>query len=103
MFTSRNCLIVELCRAYFAVSLLNVATELLDNSKQETVQILGCQTLSRFIYSQVNYKISFPFEKYINMPSRVTVNQFYLPMALIFCILSKLYLNMFHFGYFLLY
>jgi hypothetical protein len=39
--------------AYFATSLLNVVTELLDNSKQDTPTILGCQTLTRFIYSQV--------------------------------------------------
>ncbi|KAK9292121.1 hypothetical protein L1049_020079 [Liquidambar formosana] len=38
--------------AYFAVSLLNVVTELLDNSKSDSVRMLGCQTLTRFIYSQ---------------------------------------------------
>ncbi|CAL2271361.1 unnamed protein product [Prunus armeniaca] len=37
--------------AYFAVSLLNVVTELLDNLKQDPLRILGCQTLTRFIYS----------------------------------------------------
>lgn len=41
------------CRAYFAVNLLNVVTELLDNSKHDALRILGCQTLARFIYSQV--------------------------------------------------
>ena len=40
-------------RAYFAMSLLNVVTELLVNSKLEAPTILGCQTLTRFIYSQV--------------------------------------------------
>ncbi|XP_057960822.1 protein SEMI-ROLLED LEAF 2 isoform X2 [Malania oleifera] len=40
--------------AYFAVSLLNVVTELLDNSKQDAVQILGCQTLTKFIYCQAD-------------------------------------------------
>lgn len=51
--------------AYFAVSLLNVATELLDNSKQETVQILGCQTLSRFIYSQADGTYTHNIEKFV--------------------------------------
>jgi hypothetical protein len=40
--------------AYFAVNLLNVVVELLDNSKREAVQIIGCQMLTRFIYSQVD-------------------------------------------------
>jgi hypothetical protein len=39
-------------RAYFAVSLVNVLTDLLE-SKQENIHILGCQTLAKFIYSQV--------------------------------------------------
>jgi len=42
------------CRAYFAISLVNVLTELLE-SKQENVHILGCQTLANFINSQVGY------------------------------------------------
>ncbi|CAB4269214.1 unnamed protein product [Prunus armeniaca] len=38
--------------AYFAVSLLNVVTELLDNPKQDPLRILGCQTLTTiFLYS----------------------------------------------------
>ncbi|GLT88420.1 hypothetical protein SLE2022_064470 [Rubroshorea leprosula] len=37
---------------YFAVSLLNVVSELLDNSKQDSLRILGCQTFTQFIYSQ---------------------------------------------------
>uniref|UniRef100_A0A1D1ZJR9 Protein EFR3 cmp44E n=1 Tax=Anthurium amnicola TaxID=1678845 RepID=A0A1D1ZJR9_9ARAE len=40
--------------AYFAVSLLNVTVELLDNKRPETIHILGCQTLTKFIYSQVD-------------------------------------------------
>ncbi|XP_073045455.1 protein SEMI-ROLLED LEAF 2-like isoform X1 [Primulina eburnea] len=40
--------------AYFAVNLLNVINELMDDTKQEDVLIIGCQTLSTFIYSQVN-------------------------------------------------
>uniref|UniRef100_A0A0D9VT81 Uncharacterized protein n=1 Tax=Leersia perrieri TaxID=77586 RepID=A0A0D9VT81_9ORYZ len=39
--------------AYFAISLVNVLTELLE-SKQENIHILGCQTLAKFIYSQVD-------------------------------------------------
>ncbi|KAL5218451.1 hypothetical protein ABZP36_019135 [Zizania latifolia] len=39
--------------AYFAISLVNVLTELLE-SKQEDIHILGCQTLAKFIYSQVD-------------------------------------------------
>lgn len=42
------------CRAYFAVSLLNVVSELLDKPKKDAMRILGCQTLTRFIYCQVN-------------------------------------------------
>ncbi|XP_010267987.1 PREDICTED: uncharacterized protein LOC104605067 isoform X2 [Nelumbo nucifera] len=40
--------------AYFALSLLNVVIELLDNTKQDVVRILGCQILARFIYSQAD-------------------------------------------------
>ncbi|KAL5853875.1 hypothetical protein ACOSQ3_008993 [Xanthoceras sorbifolium] len=39
---------------YFAVSLLTVVTELLENCKQDALKILGCQTLTSFIYSQVS-------------------------------------------------
>lgn len=39
--------------AYFAVSLLGTVSELLDNPKHDKLQIVGCQTLTRFIYSQV--------------------------------------------------
>ncbi|XP_015874915.3 protein SEMI-ROLLED LEAF 2 isoform X2 [Ziziphus jujuba] len=40
--------------AYFTISLLNVVTELLENSKQDALRILGCQTLTRFIYGQAD-------------------------------------------------
>ncbi|KAF9619808.1 hypothetical protein IFM89_009559 [Coptis chinensis] len=39
---------------YYAASLLNVVVELLDNTKQDNLRILGCQTLTRFIYSQAD-------------------------------------------------
>lgn len=45
--------LIAFCRVYFAISLLNVISELLDKSKQDPLMILGCQTLTRFIYSQV--------------------------------------------------
>lgn len=43
------------CRSYFAASLLPVVTELLDESKQDAVQIMGCDTLTTFVYCQVIY------------------------------------------------
>lgn len=52
----------SLCfRAYFAVNLLNVINELLDDTKQDDVLIIGCQTLSTFIYHQVIYEIQLYF------------------------------------------
>ncbi|XP_063937421.1 protein SEMI-ROLLED LEAF 2 isoform X2 [Daucus carota subsp. sativus] len=49
--------LLSICKeqmAYFAVNLLNLVIELLDNSKRNMVQMIGCQTLTRFIYSQVD-------------------------------------------------
>lgn len=45
------------CRAYFALDVLNVISELLGYSKDETIQTLGCQSLTRFIFCQVNHTI----------------------------------------------
>ncbi|KAM7478464.1 hypothetical protein LguiA_026677 [Lonicera macranthoides] len=55
--------------AYFAVNLLNVVIELLDNSKQEAVQIIGCQTLTRFIYSQVDGTYTYNIENLVHKVS----------------------------------
>ncbi|KAH9627082.1 hypothetical protein KSS87_023770 [Heliosperma pusillum] len=40
--------------AYFAASLLTISDELLDCSKQVSVQKAGCQTLTQFIYCQTD-------------------------------------------------
>ncbi|CAL8119725.1 unnamed protein product [Prunus armeniaca] len=54
--------------AYFAVSLLNVVTELLDNPKQDPLRILGCQALTTiFLYSgdsQANNEFPMLNQKY---------------------------------------
>ncbi|KAJ0979921.1 hypothetical protein J5N97_015395 [Dioscorea zingiberensis] len=49
--------LLSICKdqmAYFASSLLNVIAELLDNKQSDTIRILGCQTLTRFICSQAD-------------------------------------------------
>lgn len=51
---------------YFAVSLLTVVSELLDNGKQDSLQILGCQTLTKFIYSQSDSTYAHNIEKFVH-------------------------------------
>lgn len=45
------------CRAYFAVNVLNVTSELLGSSKHDEIQTRGCQILTTFIYNQVSVTI----------------------------------------------
>jgi hypothetical protein len=56
-----------------------VVTGLLDNSKQDAVQIIGCQTLTRFIYSQVSSELALTFfcKYYQNMPNRTETAYIY--------------------------
>ncbi|KAJ8771840.1 hypothetical protein K2173_027017 [Erythroxylum novogranatense] len=59
---------VSICKeqmAYFAINLLNVVNELLDKSKQEACLILGCHTLTTFIYSQADGTYTHTIEKFV--------------------------------------
>ncbi|KAG8648315.1 protein SEMI-ROLLED LEAF 2 isoform X2 [Manihot esculenta] len=52
--------------AYFAISLLSVVSELLDKPKQDALLILGCQTLTSFIYSQTDGTYTHNIEKFVH-------------------------------------
>ncbi|KAL9660108.1 hypothetical protein QQ045_024919 [Rhodiola kirilowii] len=61
--------LLSICKdqiAYFAVSLLSTITELLDNHKHEKLQILGCQTLTKFIYSQADATYAHNIETFVH-------------------------------------
>ncbi|KAK3031229.1 hypothetical protein RJ639_036884, partial [Escallonia herrerae] len=55
----------------FAASLLNVINELLDSSKRDVIQITGCQTLTRFIYSQVDKKYSYDIANLVHKVCKI--------------------------------
>ncbi|CAM8969105.1 unnamed protein product [Rhodiola kirilowii] len=61
--------LLSICKeqiAYFAVSLLSTVTELLDNPKHDELQIIGCQTLTRFIYSQADATYAHNIETFVH-------------------------------------
>ncbi|RYQ89949.1 hypothetical protein Ahy_B09g096325 isoform H [Arachis hypogaea] len=60
--------LISVCKvqiAYFAVNVLDVMSELLGCSKDETIQTLGCQVLTTFIYSQVDATYTHNMEKLV--------------------------------------
>lgn len=54
------------CRPLFASSLLGIIRTLLEQTRQEEMQILGCGTLVDFIDSQVCNGYESKYESYIN-------------------------------------
>ncbi|XP_019453147.1 PREDICTED: protein EFR3 homolog A-like isoform X5 [Lupinus angustifolius] len=60
--------LLSICKrqiAYFAVDVLNVIWELLCYSKDDSVRMLGCQTLTQFIYCQVDATYTHNIEKLV--------------------------------------
>ncbi|KAE9618925.1 hypothetical protein Lalb_Chr02g0147801 [Lupinus albus] len=60
--------LLSICRlqlAYFALDVLNVIWELLCYSKDDSVRTLGCQTLTHFIYCQVDSTYTHNIEKLV--------------------------------------
>ncbi|KAI3993394.1 hypothetical protein MKX01_010137 [Papaver californicum] len=51
---------------YFAGSILNVVSELLDDTKKDSVRVLGCHTLTTFIYSQVDNTYNHNIESFVH-------------------------------------
>ncbi|ESW16997.1 hypothetical protein PHAVU_007G201500 [Phaseolus vulgaris] len=67
--------LLSICKvqiAYFAVDVLNVISEILSYSKDETIQTLGCQCLSRFIYCQVDSTYTYNIEKLVRKVSMLS-------------------------------
>ncbi|XP_027159144.1 uncharacterized protein LOC113760669 isoform X1 [Coffea eugenioides] len=64
--------LLSICKdqmAYFAINLLSLVVELLDESKQDAVRIIGCQMLTQFIYSQVDGTYSYNLESLVHKVS----------------------------------
>ncbi|KAJ4969378.1 hypothetical protein NE237_016079 [Protea cynaroides] len=69
IITDAYCKLLCMCKeqmVYFGVSLLNVVIELLDYTKQDSARILGCKTLTRFIYSQADGSYARNIEKFVH-------------------------------------
>ncbi|XP_026446254.1 uncharacterized protein LOC113346917 [Papaver somniferum] len=61
--------LLSICKGqmvYFAGSILNVVSELLDDTKKDTVRVLGCHTLTAFIHSQVDNTYNHNIESFVH-------------------------------------
>ncbi|KAL0375828.1 UNVERIFIED_CONTAM: protein SEMI-ROLLED LEAF 2 [Sesamum calycinum] len=52
--------------AYFSFNLMNMVIELLDDSKQDALRIIGCDTLTTFIYCQVDGTYTRNIENFVD-------------------------------------